>query len=111
MDLPRFIARVFPDLLLSLVVTAAAFALAHLEILVFGRDWLESLVLAIHLGAIVRSAFPFHAMFGLGVNFAAKQVLEATIVLLGGTISLGAIQAAGPALVGGIACIVVVTIA
>ncbi|PTW63395.1 putative integral membrane protein (TIGR00698 family) [Breoghania corrubedonensis] len=111
MDLPRFFVRALPGLLLTLAVTVAAFLLDRLEVLVFGRDWLETLVLAILLGALVRSTLTFHAMFRPGVDFAAKQVLEAAIVLLGGTISLGAIQAAGPALVGGIACIVVLTIA
>ncbi|MEI2386722.1 putative sulfate exporter family transporter [Breoghania sp. JC706] len=110
MDLPRFLARVLPGLLASLAVAAAAFLLSRIEIWLFGRDWLESLVLAILLGAVVRSGLPFHGMLRPGVDFAAKQVLEVAIVLLGGTISLGAIQAAGPELVGGIALIVVLAI-
>ena len=44
-----------PGILLCIAVSAAASALQGLEVPVFGRVWIEALVLAILLGAVVRT--------------------------------------------------------
>ncbi len=111
MPLLASFSRLLPGLLATLAISIAAIGLEEIQTLVLGRNWFESLVIAILLGALARSFLPYPESLKPGVRFASKQVLEAAIVLLGGTVSLGAIQAAGLELVGGIACIVVLAIA
>jgi len=84
--------------------------LQALEIRLMGRAWLEGLVLAILIGAVVRSFLRPAAHFDAGVGFSAKALLELAIVLLGASISTGAIVAAGPGLIAGIAGVVAVAI-
>ncbi|WP_319774620.1 putative sulfate exporter family transporter [Breoghania sp.] len=105
------LSPLLPGLLATLAISVASIGLEKVQTVVFGRNWFEGLVIAILLGALARSFLPHPDSLRPGIRFAAKQVLEAAIVLLGGTISLGAIQAAGPGLVCGIACIVVLAIA
>jgi uncharacterized integral membrane protein (TIGR00698 family) len=50
------------------------------------------------------------ARFKAGIAFSAKQVLEVAVVLLGASVSLGAIVASGPALLAGIVGAVALTI-
>jgi uncharacterized integral membrane protein (TIGR00698 family) len=101
---------IFPGLALCGLVTSGAFALEHLETQLFGRAWLESLVLAILLGSIVRTCFSLPARFDAGIRFGAKMVLEIAVVLLGASVSAGAILAEGPHLIGGIAVVVAIAI-
>jgi len=102
--------KLLPGLALCGFVTAAAFALEGLEAHLFGRAWLESLVLAILLGSIVRTCCSLHARFDAGIRFGAKMVLEIAVVLLGASVSAGAILEKGPDLIGGIAIVVVIAI-
>ena len=58
MPATRFAARILPLLpgtALSIAVTLAAVGLEAVEVRLFGRAWLESLVLAILIGTAVRS--------------------------------------------------------
>ncbi|WP_208296452.1 YeiH family protein [Telluria antibiotica] len=100
-----------PGLCLSAVVTGAAVVLERAETALFGRAWLESLVLAIVLGSVVRTAMPVPAACDAGVRFSAKVVLEVAVMLLGASVSAGAIVAHGLPLLGGIAVAVVLAIA
>ncbi len=99
-----------PGLLLCGAVTVAAFALEHVEVHFFGRAWLESLVLAILLGSIVRTFYKLDARFDAGIQYGAKTVLEIAVVLLGASVSGSAIMANGPGLIGGIAIVVLLVI-
>ena len=101
---------VLPGLGLCVAVSLASTGLAALETRLVGRAWLEPLVLAILLGAVIRTAVEPGTFWTAGIGFSAKTVLEMAVVLLGGSVSLGAILAAGPALFIGIACVVVVAI-
>ncbi len=101
---------IVPGLLLCLAVSAVAIGLEHLETWLFGRAWLEGLVLAILLGTAVRTWLPVPASVDRGIRFSAHTVLEIAIVLLGASISIGAIRDAGPELVLGIAGVVVVAL-
>jgi uncharacterized integral membrane protein (TIGR00698 family) len=105
------IKRTLPGLVLCGLVTAGAFALEAVERRLFGRAWLESLVLAILLGSAVRTFHRPAARFDEGIHFGAKLLLEVAVVLLGATVSAGAILEKGPALIGGIAAVVVLAIA
>ncbi len=103
-------ARLLPGLLLCGVVTLAALALERAEAAVLGRAWLEALVLAILTGTLVRTAWSPGPRWRPGVSFGAKQLLEVAVVLLGVSLSLQTIVAAGWGLLVGIACVVVVAI-
>ncbi|QUD87909.1 YeiH family protein [Phenylobacterium montanum] len=108
-DLGRWSA-LLPGLALCGAVTVAAFGLQALEIRLFGRAWLEALVIAILLGAAVRTAWTPGQRFLPGVAFSAKMLLEVAVVLLGATISASTIFGQGPALLVSIAGLVVLAI-
>jgi uncharacterized membrane protein YadS len=46
--------QLFPGILLSIAVSATATILERLEVPALGHAWLEALVLAILLGAVIR---------------------------------------------------------
>jgi uncharacterized membrane protein YadS len=75
-----------------------------------GRAWLEALVLAILLGAFMRTLwFPGTRWLG-GINFSAKTLLEVAVLLLGASVSGQTITEVGGGLLGGIAAVVLVAI-
>jgi uncharacterized integral membrane protein (TIGR00698 family) len=101
----------FPGLALCLAITAAATALQGLETHLLGEAFLESLVLAILLGVAVRAAWRPPAAFQPGIHFAGHTLLEIAVVLLGAAVSARTVLALGPALIAGIAAIVLVALA
>lgn len=103
--------RIAPGLLLCAAVSAAALGLARLEFGLFGHAWLEPLVLAILIGAGVRTVWSPSAAWTPGVNFGAKVLLEIAVVLLGASISASTLSHLGVAFVFGILLLVVVGIA
>ena len=103
-------AGLIPGLALCMVVTAGAFALQLGETRLFGRAWLEALVLAILLGTAVRSLWTPGHRWRSGIAFSAKILLEVAVVLLGASISASAIQGACAGLLIGIVCVVAVSI-
>ena len=68
-------------------------------------------MLAILLGSAIRTAWTPSQRFFPGIAFGAKTVLEIAVVLLGASLSLATILAAGPGLLFGIAGVVVVVAA
>lgn len=106
----NFFISLLPGTALCLFITASGFALEQLEIWLFGRAWLESLVLAILLGSAVRTFWrpPQHFMHGIG--FSAKTLLEVAVVLLGASVSAGAIVGEGGALIASIVAVVVISL-
>lgn len=103
-------SALLPGVLLTVVVTAAASALQFLEIHLFGRAWLEALVLAILIGTAVRSLWTPSRIWFPGINFSAKTLLEVAVMLLGASVSASTIMAIGPALIGGIVVVVAVAL-
>ncbi len=101
---------VLPGVGLCVLVTVAATLLAMIERRVFGAAWLESLVLAIIVGAAVRIAWTPSARWRTGIDFSAKMLLEIAVVLLGASVSARTVMAAGPGLLVGIAAVVVTAI-
>ncbi|MGH6761003.1 MAG: YeiH family protein [Phyllobacterium sp.] len=99
-----------PGIALCLTVAAAAWGTAMIEVWLFGQAWLETLVLAILMGVAVRSFRGAGLLYARGISFSAKTLLEVAIVLLGASISIGAIQDAGLKLVASIAVVVVLGI-
>lgn len=109
--LSDFTVMIAPGLLLCLVVTLIAYGAADLETALFGRDWLEALVMAILVGTTIRTSWTPGARWFPGIAFSAKILLEVAVVLLGASISARTVMAAGPDLLLGIAGTVVVAIA
>lgn len=103
--------RLLPGLILSLAVAGASLGVQALERQAFGRPPLEALVVAILIGAAVRSAWEPGERFAAGVHFSAKTLLELAVALLGATVSAQAILAIGPGLVAGTLCLVAASVA
>lgn len=97
---------VLPGLLLCILIALVAVGLERLELLLAGRAWIESLVIAILVGMLVRSLWAPSERWQRGIDFSAKFLLEVAVVLLGASLSGQAIAAAGPALLAGIAAVV-----
>lgn len=97
---------VLPGIILCLTVTGAAYALEAGERVLFGKAWLEALVLAILLGTAVRSLWTPGDRWHPGIAFSAKYLLESAVVLLGASVSAATILSAGPGLLIGIAGVV-----
>ena len=87
-----------PGLLLAAGVGVAALLVDALERAAFGQPIIEALVAAIVVGMIVRNVARIPARVNRGAAFAAKQVLEVAVLLLGATIDLRQVLAAGPIL-------------
>lgn len=90
----RWAARA-PGLALVIAVAFAAQWLAACEVRTWGRTFVDPLVLAILLGMLVRAALGARDALASGISFAAKDVLEVAVVLLGASVNLAAMQAAG----------------
>ena len=104
------IRRVLPGVALCLLVTGAAGLLAMAERCLLDAAWLESLVLAIVVGAALRTAWTPSAYWRVGIEFSARTLLEVAVVLLGASVSAGTVLAAGPGLLFGIAAVVALAI-
>jgi uncharacterized integral membrane protein (TIGR00698 family) len=96
------VIRLVPGAALCVAIAIAATAVGSLEHAIAGRAWIEPLVLAILIGAAVRTAWTPGARWKPGVDLSAKQVLEVAIVLLGITLDIPLLLRAGPALGAGI---------
>ena len=101
---------VLPGLMLCAVVGGAAAGLAEIERAVFGHAWLEPLVLAILLGAGVRTAWTPGEIWRPGVSFGARTLLEAAVVLLGASVSAAILASLGLPFMAGIVAVVAVAI-
>lgn len=99
-----------PGVALCLVITLAAFGLQLAEERLFGRAWLEALVLAILVGTAVRTLWKPAPRWHAGINFSAKTLLEIAVVMLGASLSTHTLQAAGVELLAGIVGVVAVAI-
>ena len=109
-DVGRALLNLAPGVGLCTLVTLAADLLQGAERRLCGRAWLESLVLAILVGAAVRTAWTPGLRWRPGVDFSAKVLLEVAVVLLGASVSAATILSVGPALLIGIAVVVVCAI-
>jgi uncharacterized integral membrane protein (TIGR00698 family) len=102
----RALTGLLPGLALCLVVAAVAIAAGAVEARLFGRAWIEPLVLAILLGVAVRLAWTPGPRWRPGIQLCAQLLLEIAVALLGATISAQALAAAGLPLLAGIAGLV-----
>jgi uncharacterized integral membrane protein (TIGR00698 family) len=107
-DSPHHPRTLATGLALAGALTVAAAALQWLEVRWLGNAVVEALVLALVLGMIVRAAWTPPERYEPGIAFAAKQVLETAIVLLGASVDLPLLLRAGAPLVIAIVTVVVV---
>ena len=105
----RWAARA-PGLALVIAVAFAAHWLAAFEVRTWGRMFVDPLVLAILLGLLVRAALGARDSLETGISFAAKDILEVAVVLLGASVNLSAMQAAGLPLALGLVVFVAVSV-
>jgi uncharacterized integral membrane protein (TIGR00698 family) len=94
--------RALPGLSSCVAIALVASLAGRIEHALLGRAWIEPLVLAILLGAAVRTAWTPGERWTEGIDLSAKQLLEVAIVLLGLTLDLPLLLRAGPVLVIGI---------
>ncbi len=102
--------QALPGIALCAVVTLAAIAVEAGEQRLFGRAWLEGLVLAILIGTAIRSLWTPGSRWRCGIDFSAKILLEVAVMLLGAAISFRTLAAVGPGLLFGIAGVVALVI-
>lgn len=107
---PR-IVRLLPGIALSALVALASVAISAIETHALGHPVIEALVVAILLGMCIRTAWRLPASTDAGIGFAAAQLLEAAVLLLGASVDLPLLLRAGPALALGIVLLVVLGIA
>ena len=100
-----------PGIALCIAVTLTSLGAQAAEERVFGHPYIEALVVAILLGIALRTAWQPSPRWRIGIAFSAKQLLEVAVMLLGASISLSAIVASGPLLLGAIVSTVAVTMA
>jgi uncharacterized integral membrane protein (TIGR00698 family) len=97
--------------LLCGAIELAATSIQALEARLLGRAWLEALVIAILLGALLRTVWTPGARWIAGVEFSAKVLLEIAVALLGATVSAASLAALEPAMLGGIFALVAMSVA
>jgi uncharacterized integral membrane protein (TIGR00698 family) len=100
-----------PGLALAIAVSVASLAVARVETRLFGHPVIEGLVVAILIGMVVRTLWTPPARTSAGVRFAAKEVLEVAIVLLGASVDLPLLLRSGPSLAIGIVLLVMIGLA
>jgi uncharacterized integral membrane protein (TIGR00698 family) len=93
-----WLQRLAPGLLLAAGLGVLAWLVAEAEASYFGHALVEALVLALLFGVAGRHLIPRPAPFVAGTAYAAKPVLELGVGLLGASIDLRQVTAAGPAL-------------
>jgi uncharacterized integral membrane protein (TIGR00698 family) len=92
------IARLAPGVLLAGAIAIVALGIESVERAVLGQPIIEALVAAILVGVLLRNLVRLPGRVDLGAAFAAKQILEFGVFLLGATIDVHQVLAAGPAL-------------
>jgi uncharacterized integral membrane protein (TIGR00698 family) len=106
----KYLGQYLPGLLVAAVVGALSLIVARGEERLFGHAIIEALVVAILIGMIVRTLWTLPESIDVGVRFSAKQILEAAVFLLGGSVDLPLLMRAGPALAIGIILLVILGI-
>lgn len=102
--------RLLPGLLLCAAVSGAAYGLQWIEARLFGEVPVEALVLAILVGAVVRSLWAPSDLWQAGIGFSAKFLLEVAVVLLGASASAATLLSIGPEMLVGILALVTAAI-
>ncbi|HMQ29475.1 MAG TPA: putative sulfate exporter family transporter [Chloroflexaceae bacterium] len=109
--LSKPVAALAPGVALTVGLGAAAYVAQQVEVALIGHAVIEALVIAILLGMLWRNLRGVAPAAQPGVQFTAKRVLELAIVLLGASVDLPRLLAAGPRLLLAIVTLVAVSLA
>ena len=90
-----WISRHGRGLALCVVLGAAAYGLDQVERRVIEHAVIDSLVIALVAGIAIRNLVALPKSIDVGAKYASKQVLEASILLLGASVAFGQILEAG----------------
>ncbi|TPW04852.1 MAG: hypothetical protein FD125_973 [bacterium] len=104
------VLALIPGFVACVAVALAAVAVQTLEVRLFGRGWIDAIVLAILIGAAIRSVWTPPGVLKPGVEFSARTLLEIAVVLLGASVSAATVMAIGPGLLAGTAVVVVLAL-
>jgi uncharacterized integral membrane protein (TIGR00698 family) len=97
---PAPLPRLAPGLLAAAAIAAASMLAGNVQRAVLGHVLIEPLVVALLVGIAVRTlGIGRSEILAPGASFAAKQVLEVAVVLLGITLDFGQVRTAGIGLV------------
>jgi uncharacterized integral membrane protein (TIGR00698 family) len=110
LHLSTHLRDIAPGLGLCVAVALLAIGLQGVEARLFGRPWLEALVIAILLGMAIRTFSRLGPRWDAGIALSAKMLLEIAVVLLGATVGAAAILGAGAPLLAGIVVVVALAI-
>jgi uncharacterized integral membrane protein (TIGR00698 family) len=105
------VSATLPGTAVCVAITLIAIGTQRMEEHALVHPYVEALVLAILFGIAARSAWEPGPMWIPGIHFSAKFLLEFAVMLLGASISLGAIVASGPGLLAGIVATVTLALA
>lgn len=108
---PSGVLSLIPGLIVCVVVALTAVTFQALEVRLFGRGWIDAIVLAILIGAAIRSVWTPPAALRPGIEFSARTLLEIAVVLLGASVSATTVVAIGPGLLSGTAVVVLLALA
>ena len=100
-----------PGLALCTAIAAIGFALQVIEVRLFGRPYIEALVLALLIGVVVSATRDLPARFTPGIQFASRELLEVAVCLIGVAVDTALLRQAGIGLFAGVVVIVVTTLA
>lgn len=92
---PSWLARYWPGLLLCAVVAAVAWSAAEVEKNIIDNAVVDALVIAIVVGVLLRNLVTLPSAIDPGAKYASKQILEASVFLLGASVDFGQIVDAG----------------
>ncbi len=95
-----------PGLFLCATIGIAGWIMQLAETRLLGRAYIEGLVVAILLGAMIAAVWPIPARFTPGVEFSSRQLLELAVCLIGVAIDTKLLLSTGPLLFAGVVAIV-----
>lgn len=93
-------------MLLTSAIAGFSWLVAALETKAFGHPIIEGLVVAMLAGVLVRTFWPPSAKADPGVRFASRELLELAVCLMGLSVDLPLLVAAGPLLAIGVVLLV-----
>jgi uncharacterized integral membrane protein (TIGR00698 family) len=99
-----------PGVALCIVIAAVGTALQVLEERLFGRPYVEALVLALLIGVLISSIWTIPASLDSGIQFAARELLELAVCLIGVAIDTALLRRAGAGLFIGVVAAVVASL-
>jgi uncharacterized integral membrane protein (TIGR00698 family) len=102
--------RLGPGIALCAAIALGGWIVEIVEARLAGRAYIEAIVLAIVLGAIVRTVWTPGPRWMPGIRTSGHFLLEVAVVLLGASVDAALVATAGPALLGGVLVVVAATL-